>query len=129
MPTEVELAYLAGIVDGEGCFVWSWGNSTMLMNVQMKHEPTIDWLHTTFGGSRFRPTNTGLHTWKAFPVLLRELLPILRPYMITKAEQADIFLTALQLRTQRGKSTTLEQQRVLYEKLRTLNSRGGIVKL
>ena len=56
-PTRSDLIYLAGLLDGEGCVgSYSKGVGTVTKRfeiaVKMTHEPTIDWLVVTFGGTK-----------------------------------------------------------------------------
>lgn len=63
-----DLVYLAGYIDGEGCF--SFGkNYKPCLSVTNTHRPTIEWLHRTFGGNVSRgskprkPNHRPTYTW------------------------------------------------------------------
>ena len=130
---DTEAAYLAGLVDGDGCFGWNWQNSTIFLNVAMTHRPTIDWLAEHFGGRihvnnkhEDDPTKKILYVWIVNASILREILPRILPFLVTKAEQAQTIEQVFTLRTKTGKSSTQTEQRLLYEHLRKLNQKGKI---
>lgn len=100
----VQFAYLAGILDGEGCFAIKktkplqgrknpWYSPCI--SVGMTSEPVIQLLKDTFGGSmrkeRARKGYKPIYRWavtskrKAIKVLKK-----VRPYLIEKKEQADV---------------------------------------
>lgn len=96
--TDTELAYLAGIIDGEGCFYIQrpGGKShTLRLFVMNTFKPLIDYLYKTFGGfqySRKKENSTWKirHEWFVDRETLDELLPLLRPYLINKKEHLEI---------------------------------------
>lgn len=96
--TETELAYLAGIIDGEGCLcIQRPGNKThtLRMFVMNTFKPLIDYLYKTYGGfqySRKKENNTWKirHEWFVDTKILDDLLPRLLPYLINKKEHAEI---------------------------------------
>ena len=47
-----ELSYLAGLIDGEAHLGFHHGKYFRII-IQMTDEPTIDWLHHTFGGHKY----------------------------------------------------------------------------
>ncbi len=68
--TEHDLIYLAGLFDGEGSIgIWSNGKKNgkrIEMEIKMAHEPIMDWLVATFGGTKVsRPQPNGWeHQWR-----------------------------------------------------------------
>jgi len=61
-PTEADLAYIAGFLDGEGCFTFT---SSVTVKAAITHLPTLEWLQTLFGGS-LREHNSPTHKKKAW---------------------------------------------------------------
>lgn len=110
-PTDTECAWAAGIIDGEGCLTirarepvkpgtWSVSHS-LFLKVTMGHKPTVERLAEMFGvgsvhmqDSRGERLNASWTWWvasrKAHVVLLA-----VRPYLVTKAHEADIGLEFL----------------------------------
>lgn len=85
------LGYIAGIIDGEGCLRRR-ADGLWTVEVQMTHEPVVDWLHS-FGGSTYSyerpPPRKKIHSWRVarrHDALI--LLKALEPYMIVKQERA-----------------------------------------
>lgn len=52
--SESDIAYLAGILDGEGTVSWQKSSDTLLLCVTNTHEGLIDWLVARCGGSKHR---------------------------------------------------------------------------
>jgi hypothetical protein len=98
--SDTELAYLAGIIDGEGCL--SMGNVhtgvyTTQIYIGNTDARVIEWLYRTFGGSiALRPSPNPKHKplwrWLASGKNLNVLLQAVLPYLIVKKEQALLLL-------------------------------------
>lgn len=137
---EVDLAYLAGLVDGEGCFFIYRRGATGLQ-ICMTSEKTIDWLHQTFSGNKRgvrHPTNIKWrpsYTW----ALQRQadlvwLIPRLLPYLRAKRSEAQRLLNYIQFTWKNkpvGRSSkqdwarfNLERDR-LQEEFKVLRGRDG----
>ncbi len=102
--TTTDLAYLAGIIDGEGSVSI---HSTLARRkfqvyvaqviVVNSNVPLIDWLHSNFGGMvHVKPSSkTGFtgkrqcYTWTVTGYTLDKLLPLVLPYMVVKKQQVD----------------------------------------
>ena len=99
--TDIELSYLAGIIDGEGCFcitIPDGKNHTLRMFVMSTSKCLIDYLYKTYGGfqySRKKENSTWKirHEWFVDTKILDELLPLLKPFLIIKKEQCEIAIT------------------------------------
>jgi hypothetical protein len=108
MPTPTDthlLAYLAGIVDGEGCIsIYGDGRKSkqgvalfrMSLVIAMQHKPILDLFVETFGGKiSLVHTNLAVHRtpyWRV-PYMCHKaarVLSLLRPYLRIKADQADL---------------------------------------
>lgn len=137
-------AYLAGIVDGEGCFYigktkqhkygsdYSWH---CMLKITSCDEILIDWLEKTFGGARekrYRWTSKKafcrpVFTWQATgPMLDYILLPLLWRLIIKKphcAIMGQYRLTCDNIGSRRLSDHVIETRTRLMGELRQLNSR------
>lgn len=98
--SETDLAYAAGLIDGEGCIRINIGTTTLgqrkdglVLSVAMTNPLPIHFLHKLFDGnidyreiSNKQPT----WTWYVSTRLAVEILEKLYPYMLVKKEQAII---------------------------------------
>jgi len=105
MPTEVECAYLAGFLDGEGYVSLiaqpaNGGSSRdhhVTVGLSNTHLPTLERLHVIWGGKirAVRPSN---QKWKTVYQLMWQylsavsVLRLIQPYLVTKVEQCRIAL-------------------------------------
>jgi len=93
-----DLAWAAGIVDGEGC-VYIRGQSSPALAVENTSYPMLRRLHELLGG-RIRPRprkdrDKNLTCWEWYSYAGRPCLRILRalrPYLVVKGAQADAVL-------------------------------------
>ena len=101
MESSENLAYLAGIVDGEGCIrihKQSKRNCYSPMITVVNTNPIlVDWLRFFFGGSVgvYHSGNTNWkdsYNWRLTGIKAIELLQQIRPYLRLKAQQADKLL-------------------------------------
>ncbi len=139
-----EIAYLAGLIDGEGCIYightkqGKYGNGYQwhsMLKITSCDEEVIVWLENTFGGSkdsRYRWTSKQkftrpVYNWQATGQMLDYLLPIVKPYLIIKKKQCDVMiryrLTSKNIGSKRLPPEVNEQRLVLLSELRNLNSR------
>lgn len=102
---ESEIAYLAGIIDGEGSIYvqrrktktgWSYFPRFQVVNTNRK---LMEWIHQTFGGLIYdKPRIKHNPKWKmqiewfTTRSLLDQLLPLLIPFLIIKTNQAKIMI-------------------------------------
>lgn len=122
-----QLAYAAGIIDGEGCIHVNKRKPNTInrqknmlyipkLTVRMTHEPTVKFLQTLFGGSvycQYPPNNKPIWTWDIQGKHVENALIALSPFMITKKEEALTMLTFY-------KVNSLEHRESIYWKLREL---------
>jgi hypothetical protein len=92
-----ELAYLAGIIDGEGCFYIGkpGGHYTLRLFVMSTSKCLIDYLYKTYGGFQYsrKKENSSWkirHEWFVDTLILEDLLPLLREYLIIKKEHLEV---------------------------------------
>ncbi len=127
--SETELAYFAGIVDGEGCFAMHkhradrFGAQLQIGNT----DPLLmQWIQTHFGGSlslEKRPNAKHQHVWRwiAASADLDLILRSLVPYLITKKRQAELFIAyraTLSLVVNVSRSTVRKSDEVKKERRR-----------
>lgn len=102
--TDAELGYTAGILDGEGSIQIdrrSDKNFGATIVVAMKNQAIPLWLEQHFGGrinsykqSKMSYDSSGYMTqWRIHGVAAQEFIRQIRPYMIEKAERADVLLS------------------------------------
>jgi hypothetical protein len=101
-PTEAELAYAAGLIDGEGCIgVYKNshnGNFQLRITVEMVEREGLDLLAKIFGGRWYsknkaaprRPT----HVWMTFNSEAERAIRMLIDHLRVKAPQANAVLKA-----------------------------------
>lgn len=144
MWSEIQLAYLAGIIDGEGSlYIQAQKRSDRKkiayfprFQVPNTNEKLIDWLHTTFGGYRYRKERTKYnpkwrtqYEWFTDIPLLDKLLPLIIPYLLLKQEHAKIMLEFREtFNKYPGRNTLPDSVQNFREeclhKLKSLNKRG-----
>lgn len=142
-----DLAYMAGIIDGEGCF-WigiipkKQGDGYVsdhyrgLLKVTNNDPKLIDWIINTFEGThsarmRYQPKGKferEVHEWVATGDRLRDLCEVLLPYLILKKEHCRIMIEfrktyANRLGNNQVSLENLTRRRELYTEIRQLNSR------
>ena len=98
-----DLAYLAGIVDGEGCITitenMKGGRNyyRLVLDITNTSYDLMQWLEDTFSHtirtSYYRSTNrTDMYGWTASGNQAQDLLRLILPYLIIKKPQAEIAL-------------------------------------
>lgn len=139
-----QIAYLAGIIDGEGCLYigrvrqgkygcgWQWH---VMLRVTSCDEVLILWLEQTFGGSkdsRYRWTSKKkftrpVYNWQATGEMLDYVLSAVEPYLIIKKPQCDVIKryrkTCKNIGNKRLPDHINEQRFELLKELKNLNSR------
>ena len=97
--TDTDLAYFAGILDGEGCFALrrrrgsKFDCNVLVANTDLR---LISWLQTHFGGridfeSRTPPQKNLWH-WTTSSHSLTELLEAVLPFLVIKRDRAELML-------------------------------------
>jgi hypothetical protein len=124
---DARIAYLAGLLDGEGCFYFSHGCYPTLC-IEMTDERAPGWAHQQFGGCLYSkehaPPAERSYIWNLTKRgTLLQLLPELREYLIVKQLHAIIFLEFYK-RFPAGRSYSAQEVQRYIELIRVLNSRG-----
>lgn len=139
-----QLAYLAGIVDGEGCFYFGkvkqgrYGNGTQWhckLAVTSTDRCLTDWLNNLFGGTkeqRYRYTSKKtyyrpVYRWDATGLMLNYICPKILPYLIIKKKQCELFIeirkTYANIGSKRLPEHIVQQREAFLIAIRNLNSR------
>ena len=117
--TDIDKGWLAGIIDGEGCLYIHKSKAPKTAIHTHKYHPEMQVVGTdphiiqrcldiTGLGRvhiRVRGHNTPQYAWQTGGNMLRELLPVIKPYMC-KEDQADVILEALSMLKHRGRKPT-----------------------
>ena len=123
--TAIDLAYAAGIVDGEGC-IWAkfdmnkQGMSTFLqLQITMCSENVVAWFAQTFGGSVYiqQPKSFNYRakfTWQIRGRQVGIVLSSLIPYLKEKKQRAYL---AIELSEILGRSTPGRRRKISEEEL------------
>lgn len=142
--TQEQLAYLAGIVDGEGCFYFGqvkqgqYGNGTQWhckLAVTSTDKRLTDRLNDLFGGTkeqRYRYTSKKaferpIYRWDATGLMLDYICPKILPFLIIKREQCicmiEIRKTYANIGSKRLPIDIVEKRTKFLIVMRNLNSR------
>jgi len=142
MLSETEAAYLAGIIDGEGCVSVGWRLKKYLtptLQITNTRLELLEWVKARCGGSIYspaekRPNRKPSHLWTTAGQKALNVLREVRPYILLKGEQIDLLLALPRQSTKERDSLgrikakmgpeELAQNRELVAKMRELNRRG-----
>jgi hypothetical protein len=137
--SEVRVAYVAGLFDGEGYIRCDYGhhwegrkeNMEFWITVSNNYRPVIGYLYSTLGGSMHKqPRKNPKHKmgwmWKLGPQGAMKLLSRMAPYLQIKSEQANHVLKHKALITKKGPRKESERVilRRLTKRMRELTRRG-----
>lgn len=142
--SKVDLAYLAGLFDGEGCLLiartspgkpWTAREFRFQprasLNIRERH--ICDLFCSAFGGSVRKNTRTNpkwadTYNWQANSKAVVALSKSLLPFLKLKHKQAALLLAFCDLKSQNLNSAiddkTYKKYNEFYEKLRKLNKKG-----
>jgi len=146
-----QIAYLAGIMDGEGAFIigaYAKNPKTgtphfhTTMQISSTDAVLINWLVDNFGGrlqyytSKQTPKNArrAVYRWTAHSDRVKHLCEIMLPYLIIKKEQAEVMIqmrdTFEKTRMRKGQQGTqpiekdvLDLRYILFNKMKSLHIR------
>jgi hypothetical protein len=140
---DIDLAYAAGLIDGEGCVTVEapgtdksgrWKAGRVKIIVQMTTPDVLRWLKETFGGcfqerKTIRPWQQPVHYWAVTGKQAGLLLEHLLPYMRVKGPQAKVAITFYRAQLphttgQRASPEYLAVLRDLKAQMLELNKRG-----
>lgn len=126
------LSYVAGILDGEGCIGVTWHSRGIRIRVAVANtsRALIDKLVelTGLGCVAFRPRpnvkHKDVYTWIIQSGGALSVLKQCRPFLVVKAEQADIAIEAHERLQQPHMRFDLTWQKEFKERMNALNKRG-----
>jgi len=142
MWTDIQLAYLAGIIDGEGTIgiERQSPNETCRKKTYYTHRLCIintsknlmHWLKENFpqGSFSLRKKIDGrkdCYAWRLFGKNAEEILIAIKPFLIIKIAQADCVLRFRQTKGKTGWNVSdeiLKQRELLYQECKTYNITG-----
>lgn len=139
--TEADLAYMAGIVDGEGTIGARRRTNSkgrvyidFSLSVANTDKRLIDWIQDRFPAGvdlreqRQSDRHKPLYRWTTNGRKGEEYITAIRPYLVIKAEQADTYV-ALRATIGGGEALSAEvlsEREILVSRLRDLNRRGKV---
>lgn len=143
----VDLAYMSGIIDGEGCFYigkipkksgdgYISEHYRGLLKIDNTDYRLIEWINNKFSGTNSATTRTTstrrfereVFSWVATGDRLLDLCEQVRPYLIIKPEQCGIMIKFRKTYTGKLGSNKLSDddikiRQICLEEIRRLNSR------
>jgi hypothetical protein len=134
-PTAIDYPYLAGLIDSEGCFrIKKWKpknkpNHVHNITVEIGNTklPIMPWLVHRFGGSVVfiagRLNKKHSATWTLSSAALYEILPKIRPFLVTKKIVCDKLIEFQQTILPNGGDRHSELFRALFEKRQEIRER------
>ena len=95
IPTDVDIAWAAGFIEGEGCFKRTNLKQTKLgqsITATQVHKPPLEKLQALFGGSLMlrnerRENQSGIWVWAVSGKNARALMALLHPYMSPRRQE------------------------------------------
>lgn len=106
--TSQELAYAAGILDGEGSIIIShtkYQYAVLFVTVSNTHHGVIKWLHKNFGGSVYQnkqPKRKLCYKWTLCSNQAVRFLEVIYPFLMIKKERAKIAIKFQNKKSKQG---------------------------
>lgn len=123
---QTDLAYIAGIIDGEGCIIAALEpkrrrTSQLRLGIRSTDYPILQWMLDTVGAGTLRKqpfcsSRLGRKTQWYYHLGQGEAAQLLRkllPYLLRKREQANLFVTLVEARSEEPLLPVMEQQMIL----------------
>lgn len=140
-----KLAYLAGIIDGEGSIIlWKAkgdpklrGQFNLRINISSTDKILIDWIYENFGGRCYEcnaPSRKANPHWKKQYIWtvprpnILQFLKKIHPFLIIKKERCEVaikFRETFAKRERNLSKETFDLRLNLYEQMKHLNTRGS----
>ena len=124
----VTLAYVAGVIDGEGCIGLYCPQSTHSTQLQVKvsltNKELVYWFYSTFGGGfRYEPARNERskpsYRWLVGGNQALKFLKQVHPYLRLKKPQAEIAIAFQEQPFRRQGHVLLEEEKAIIETMRT----------
>jgi len=99
--SDVDLAYLAGVIDGEGSFgivkrtEGSVASYRLRLYITNSSQELMSWVKDRFGGrvhSRTKPSGTIVHQWVSTDLAVESVTRAVAPYLLVKRRHAEVAL-------------------------------------
>lgn len=130
--TETDLAYLAGLIDGEGTISASISLNTSgyvavnkFLSIFNTNYKLMLWIQSRFGGKIYSRDRADLwkteHQIKWSPEEASEILKWVLPYLVIKSEQAELLIL---IHSYKGHRDTFDEQAEIVKRIQELNKRG-----
>lgn len=139
--TDIELAYLAGLIDGEGTIAvfrtkaknkyGSYYRYSQRLHIYNCDKTILDWVYKVFGG-RINPVKRKPRKkwrqswiWSISYLEARTILQRTLPYLVGKKEQAKLFLSYYEIGDFRGRkvpSEVINKRDLIVDKIHILNT-------
>jgi hypothetical protein len=125
---EIELAYMAGIIDGEGSiFLANESNVkksfVLRVSVSSTDRILIDWINDRFDGNtcvgsknKHKPNYSTAYHWRTTGPRAAKLLEALRNFLVIKKAKADFAIAFQGQKNKRGEHPLTKEKIELYEK-------------
>lgn len=112
----MEAAYLAGIIDGEGCIqAYELGSGRLWLELSISNtsDELMDALTAAWGGRVWTRQKPGMdvHIWSTGVTIAVPLLTAVLPFLIVKRIQAEKFLELAGLRASRKRDQQTKEAR------------------
>lgn len=116
-PTPYDLAYLAGYLDGEGCFMFQERTATVSVSTTYPH--ILHWIKSLFHGTiALKHPRQGhkraAYSWRIYGSNAERLCNMVLPYLKEKRRQAELVLQA------KGSSANSEARKAAQDELKKL---------
>ena len=119
--TETDLAYLAGLIDGEGTISASISLNTSgyvavnkFLSIFNTNYKLMLWIQSRFGGKIYSRDRADL--WKT-----EHQIKWVLPYLVIKSEQAELLIL---IHSYKGHRDTFDEQAEIVKRIQELNKRG-----
>lgn len=135
--TEIEAAYIAGIIDGEGCFSvhLTWGRNRFpfagtSLGISNTHLRLIEWIKSKLKVNQkysYRDRKRGSKRTYSLVIghrnHLKKIIGMIQPYLIVKEQLAILFLRILELKKKGTFDPELLQAILEFKKLQDVRNR------
>ena len=143
---KLQLAYLAGIIDGEGCLGISKNTTKKQRQKNPKYQSEVciintdtrlmNWLKENFGGlvnerKIYGPNDKISYRWRIKESQHQIILKAIIPHLVIKTEQAKLIIKFLTNKTQNNlDGREVSQKEIIrreyyYQEIKKLNTRGN----
>lgn len=137
--TETDLAYTAGIIDGEGCIRVLKNTYGLAVSVGNTDSALMLWLESKWGGRiygrsygrlKHYPRSKPFMQWQIYGKNATDMLQMCMPYMVIKQDRAAVAMKMVPLFGKKnnylpGYNQEMRRRRhEVYEELKVMNRRG-----